>query len=317
MHKCATIHASLKSLTGVDECLNESKHVELGQSRLQRDTQDLNKMLDWLKGSNPFNTGDSRLRSISSGLIASDSDQINCELADEVGEDIMRRMDGIAYTDVVMKKAYQVRTLKELSKTVSVGGNTVAIDDNLLFSRLLIVLERKQEIEPYFEFELTPVPASLFKNESMRKTVKSALAKELTKSLDNKQEVEVPQLFVVDGGCLLHRVVWLAGGIYSEITQQYVNFVRKHYGHHCSIVFDGYGNGPSVKDHEHQRRALKSCPDVDVAEQKTAFKNQSLFLTNSQNKKLFVQMLLEKLREANYAVSQAVDDADTLIKNHT
>ena len=68
----------------------------------------------------------------------------------------MHCMDGIAYANVVMKMAYQVRTLKELSKRVSVGGNTVAVDDNLLFSPLLIVLERKQEIESCFEFELTP-----------------------------------------------------------------------------------------------------------------------------------------------------------------
>jgi hypothetical protein len=38
-------------------------------------------------------------------------------LADEVGEDIMHRMDCVTYADVVIKKAYQVRTLKELSKT--------------------------------------------------------------------------------------------------------------------------------------------------------------------------------------------------------
>ena len=59
-------------------------------------------------------------------MIASDNDKINCDLADEVGEAIMRRMDGIAYSDIVMKKTYQVRTLKELSMKVSVGGNKVA-----------------------------------------------------------------------------------------------------------------------------------------------------------------------------------------------
>jgi len=137
-------------------------------------------------------------------------------------------------------------TLKELGKTVSVVGNMVAIDGNLLFSRLLIVLQRKQEIEPYFECELTPVPTSLFKNES-----------------------------------LCHSsLLWV-------FIQQYVDFVCNHYGHHCVIVFDGYGNVPSVKDHEHQRRAMKSCLHVDVAEQK------SLFLTTSRNQKLFVQILLE------------------------
>jgi len=69
--------------------------------------------------------------------------------------------------------------------------------------------------------------------------------------------------------------------------QQYVDFVRNHYGQSCIIVFDDYGNGPSIKDHEHERRASKSCPDVVIAEQMTAYKNQTVFLTNTQNKKLF------------------------------
>lgn len=71
-----------------------------------------------------------------------------------------------------------------------------------------------------------------------------------------------------------------------------------------------YGNGPTVKDHEHKKRASKSCPDV---EQKTAYKIQTVFLANSRNKKWFVQILRPKLKEANYSVSQAVDCADMLI----
>ena len=70
----------------------------------------------------------------------------------------MPNMDGIAYADAVMKNVYQSRTVKELSKTVSEGSNVVAISGNLLFDHLVIVLERKQEMEPYFEFELPPVP---------------------------------------------------------------------------------------------------------------------------------------------------------------
>jgi hypothetical protein len=58
----------------------------------------------------------------------------------EVDEDIMSHMDGIAHADAVMKKVYQARTLKELSKTVSEGGNMVAIIGNLLFDHLVIVL---------------------------------------------------------------------------------------------------------------------------------------------------------------------------------
>lgn len=43
------------------------------------------------------------------------------------------------------------------------------------------------------------------------------------------------------------------------------------------------------------------------------YKNQTVFLTNSRNKKRFIQILMQKLKEANYSVSQAVDCAVKLI----
>ena len=36
---------------------------------------------------------------------------------------------------------------------------------------------------PYFEYELTPIPTSLFKDYAMRKTAKSQLAKVLTSNV--------------------------------------------------------------------------------------------------------------------------------------
>ena len=35
-------------------------------------------------------------------------------------------------------------------------------------------------------------------------------------------------------------------------------FVNNHYGQGTVIVFDGYGNGPSIKDQEHQWRVVSS-----------------------------------------------------------
>ena len=56
---------------------------------------------------------------------------------------------------------------------------------------------------------------------------------------------------VLDGGALVHRVKWLKGATYREIATSYVSYVHQHYGPSC-IVFDGYKQSPSVKDHEHQ-----------------------------------------------------------------
>jgi len=145
MHKCASVHAALKELTGVDQD-KASTHVDLGKSRLQRDSSDMAKLLDWFRTNNPFDCSDSRLRSIASGFIAPDSGDINCDEADKIGSKIMDGIDGLAFSKVTIKKADQVKTLAVLHKKVSVQGDKVAIDAGLLFSRLVIIMERKDDI---------------------------------------------------------------------------------------------------------------------------------------------------------------------------
>ena len=54
------------------------------------------------------------------------------------------------------------------------------IDPSILFNRLTILMERKEKIDDYFQYELTPLPTSLFKDSVMRKTKKSSLATYLT-----------------------------------------------------------------------------------------------------------------------------------------
>ena len=176
------------------------------------------------------------------------------------------------------------------------------------------------DLPPYFEYELTTMPTSLFSDCGLRKTNKSTLAKELRKTLEGAVQFQMPagQLHhVIDGGCLLHRVVWLTTGTYIDIVQQYMNYVRKHYGYRCSVVFDGYCGGPSVKDAEHQRRAKKECPDIDVEQHNPVYGNQAAFLMNANNKQAFVNLLAQHLQAQNYTVYHAKDDADTLIARVT
>ena len=76
-------------------------------------------------------------------------------------------------------------------------------------------------------------------------------------------------------------------------------------------MFDGYGNGPSTKDHEHERRAKVTAPDIQVSESLPIYNNQSTFLSNSNNKKQFIDLLHKYLVDAGHTVIQAVSDADT------
>jgi len=185
----------------------------------------------------------------------------------------------------------------------------------VLFNRLLLIISRTvhNDLEQYFKYELTTIPTALFTDNGLRKTNKSTLSKQLGKALDTSLQVELPQMFVVDGGCLLHRVVWAQTGTYHDIIKQYLSYVQKHYGFACTIVFDGYGNGPSVKDHEHVEIATKSSPDIDVNEHNPAYKSQTAFLMNENKKQAFVLLLSHFLEEFHYVVKHANNDADTLI----
>jgi hypothetical protein len=212
-------------------------------------------------------------------MIAADDDDIKCDQAEETGDAIMTKMDGIAVSDVVLKRKDQVRTLLEIEKKITVGGKSVNLDSSILFDRLLLIVERSPDIEVNFLYELTTTPMALFKDSCLRKTAKSSLAKVLIKGIDNswnKFKASSPT-YVLDGGCLLHKVKWSNSGTYSEVVSQYVTYVQKHFGLNCFIIFDGYCNGPTIKDHEHQKRAVKSCPDIDVEGNKPVYKNQAAF----------------------------------------
>jgi len=79
------------------------------------------------------------------------------------------------------------------------------------------------------------------------------------------------------------------------------------------VVFDGYSNGASPKDPEHERRAKKMAAEVQVNESKLVFGCQESFLANPANKSQFITLLGNQLSAAGHPVQYAAGDADTLI----
>lgn len=65
-------------------------------------------------------------------------------------------------------------------------------------------------------------------------------------------------VYVIDGGCLLHRLAWTRGHTVEQITQLHVQFVQRNFGRTAQIISDGYSCGASMKDHEHRRRSGKA-----------------------------------------------------------
>jgi hypothetical protein len=79
------------------------------------------------------------------------------------------------------------------------------------------------------------------------------------------------------------------------------------------IVFDGYDNGPSTKDREHERRSSKCSTDIVLGPSNKAYNNQSAFLANERNKAGFIKLLMNELKSNGHTVYQTAADADTSI----
>jgi hypothetical protein len=91
--------------------------------------------------------------------------------------------------------------------------------------------------------------------------------------------------YVLDGGSLLHRIPWPRGATFGKIIDMYAEYVRNRYNN-VIIVFDGYGNGPSTKDHTHQRWTKGIVGTKVYFNEDTPFKSKKdLFLGNVENKK--------------------------------
>ena len=63
------------------------------------------------------------------------------------------------------------------------------------------------------------------------------------------------------------------GTRYDEIAKYFADFAIRHYGPATPVVFDGYEEGPSIKDNTHQRRGRKMHPVVSFTAE-TEFSRQ-------------------------------------------
>ena len=193
------------------------------------------------------------IASLSSGGTTTNKSAVNCVDAVRIGKEMQKDLDDESPVKS-MKISNKCKNLAALQMKVKIGDKKVYIEKTLLFNMLIIMAERDEGIEELFHFELTPVPASLFTmDRMMRKPQKhefGRMLKETTTKLDLDMNNKV---HVVDGGWLLHQVKWTSGATIKTIVTTYVNYVRAKFKD-STVVFDGYGEEVSLKDHEHMRR---------------------------------------------------------------
>ena len=84
-----------------------------------------------------------------------------------------------------------------------------------------------------------------------------------------------------------------------------------------SIVFDGCNAGPSIEDHEHQKRAAQTSANIQIDDALQVAVHKEAFLSNERNKDQFVKMLRSSLEPDGHSVIQSQSNADTNIVSET
>ena len=195
-----------------------------------------------------------KILSIASGVVG--DNKINCHKAREVGIASMSKIIGLTFNNIKLKHADKELPLLTMSSTVKVHDEKVPIDPVLLFQRMSITKSFEDEHEKFFTYELAPYPLSLFDEMGMRKTQKSAI-------YDCFQSVDIEidnthATYIIDGGYLLHRVVWDQEETFNVIFDKYIQYVHRHFGYRVTIVFDGYTEyKKNIKAAEQRRRTTK------------------------------------------------------------
>ncbi|GBO11412.1 hypothetical protein AVEN_17695-1 [Araneus ventricosus] len=96
--------------------------------------------------------------------------------------------------------------------------------------------------------------------------------------------------FVLDGGSLIHRVVWPKQETCGDVYTTYMAYIKRHYGDEVTVVFDGYTESSvSSKVIERQKRRMKrTSREIILNESAVLLDPQRQFLINLANKESFI-----------------------------
>ena len=152
----------------------------------------------------------------------------------------------------------------------------------------------------------------------MKPANKPALAYDL-RALMPRDVVEPTEQsqYVLNGGSLVHQILWQRGTTYNDICMQYTKYVTRIFGY-AIIVFDGYQEGMSTK-YDARERTIggRARPTVDFTRDMVMKSKKEDHLSNKGNTQRFIWILGERLEHVGCETRHAKGDADVLIVETT
>lgn len=284
MPACQQVCDSIEQFYGVS-CITSEQHVDLRSSRIEVDKKDLKKFMEWLEQHSPFSKSIKTLQSISNGVIA--TDDVNCHNVFEIGCEAMKVITGVPFSDLHISRKYKIKTLDDMKFSRS-GPKDNVVNTNQIFNRIICSNKSDKDLKECFKYELATFPPSLFDESGrLRKTNKSILLQHLR--VESTTIIPKNEIYVLDGGYLLHHIVWPKLQTFGYIFNLYYNHLRK-YKQETIVVFDGYENA-STKDAEHRRRNPKMAPEIHFNETTPVTVTQNDFFANKKNKVGFLKII--------------------------
>src|SRR6218665_2890499 len=304
----AQYNAGMSEFTNLSYSTSE-QHKELTSARMSRDLLDLQKISSKLIGCSPFSPEPS-LRNIVNGVVA--HELVSVHEFKEVARAIMHNMIGKPVFTFTFRRKEKAITLGETSAVRIAADRT--IDSGLLFERFLVVAKTGELLlEEVMRYELSPFPPALFDSINVfRKADKPQLAHAISEHARDGILDLVPETekYVLDGGSLLHRILWRKRESYCVIAQSYADFTVRQYAIGTTVVFDGYEQGPSIKDNTQLRRGQNMYPVISFTAYTEFSGKKDEFLSIGSNKQKFIWLVSDALRKMDCIVMNAQGDAD-------
>ena len=142
---------------------SSEQHVDAPPSRIERDSADLNKLLQFFSTYNPFPVKE-QIMFITTGIEANES--VNAHTALDVGLTLIKAVvaEKTAFGNIKFKRANRVVSL-QAANTAKLNNKEVNINSNVIFQRIIVGMEGKvEELQNYFQYELALHPLSVFHN---------------------------------------------------------------------------------------------------------------------------------------------------------
>lgn len=190
-------------------------------------------------------------------------------------------------------------------------------DDSLkLFNRLIIFTQGDMTVGPALEYELTPIPLSLFDTATQirrwtNKASKAGFTKTSLKKLVDPLNLTIqPWCTLVVDGWLLYMVKWEQNQAWQEIAYHYLSYVQYmgRRSQNIIVVFDGYRSPKIMTTFYLAHQTFLMWPPNQTRSNQLNPESKLKFLENTYNKKELIH-LFSIYQEHHIAMEQRDNNA--------